>query len=90
MQTPLTSHLQSVIIAVQSYMDFVHADAMAKDKMDADFNGYDMTVEYFKTLPLPDGMKHSADCLHAMLFYPIEETLDTERDDLPLRFEFKY
>lgn len=87
MKTPLTEEILNVIIAVQFYKRYVHADNIVK-KESVDL--YKVTEEYYKSLPLPAELNTSKACFEAVLHYPIGKTINTQAKDLPKNFNFGY
>ena len=90
MTTPMTREIQAVILAVQTYRKFLNYDSEARCFQKSDDRLFGELQAYFCKLPLPSGMTHGVACFEAILRYPIEETLDTQMEELPDHFSFGY
>ena len=88
MKLSLTERIQAIIVAVQQYHEWRTADAMARGITDIDV--FEKTRIYYSSLALPEGLAHNLDCFEAILRYPIEQTLNTQMEDLPHLFKFEY
>lgn len=63
----MTAEILDIINAVVDYRQFIWSNngVVSKDN----FDWYKETEEYFKTLPLPDGMKHNRITFENILSY---------------------
>ena len=69
----MSIELLDVICAVLDYRRFILSNQRIANK--ENFDCFTETESYFKTLPLPDGMKHNRDTFEKILSYEA----DTER-----------
>lgn len=89
MKTSMTAEIQSIIIAVQMYKQYVIADSIARKTFEKT-DWYGKTFVYYKSLEIPDCLDWSVRCFEAILDYPIEKTLETQMENLPKQFEFGF
>lgn len=94
MKIEMNDNLQSLIIAVKDYRAWLYSDLVVRNA------GHSISSDEIKELdsyahcyyrnlnPSKYGLSLSDRCFEAVLQYPIEETLDTESEDLPKRFSF--
>lgn len=89
MKTSMNEKIQSIICAVHAYKKHLisYYNFVLGEK---NYNWYDETKRFYNTLPLPEGMSDNIACFEAVLSYPIDETLNTEMDELPHKFSFGY
>lgn len=89
MKTPLTEGIQNIIIATQDYKKHLisYHSFVLEDKQ---FDWYEETKNFYNSLPLPNEMATSINCFESVLSYPIQDTIETEMDELPLKYEFGY
>lgn len=90
----MTNEILNIIHAVLNYKKFICSQNRLKQFHVDDFNWFDETEQYYRSLDLPEGMKHNIFCLEAILSYQTRggmEKLDkmdnTEPEDL-CNFEF--
>lgn len=88
MKHAMTERIQSIIVAVQQYKKWYMADAMARGIPDIDV--FEQTMKYYSSFFIPEGLEHNRACFEAILRYPIEQTLNTQMEDLPHLFKFEY
>lgn len=88
MKLSMTERIQAIIVAVQQYHEWYMADAMARGTTGLD--AFEKTMNYYSSIPLPEGLAHNRACFEAILRYPIEQTLNTQMEDLPHIFKFEY
>ena len=88
MKIAMTERIQSIIVAVQQYKKWCLADAMARGITDIDV--FEQTMKYYSSFFIPEGLAHNRVCFEAILRYPIEQTLNTQMEDLPHLFKFEY
>lgn len=88
MKTKMTKEIQSVIIAVQAYRKFLHADqAVRNRKNHLDYD--DLSLKYYCSLNKPAEMKNNLACYRAVIQYPIQETLSAQESEL-CKFSFGF
>lgn len=85
----MTERIQASIRAVQAYREWLWANKVVTYGPDAQWDTQDDAAvsSYWRTIRA-EGMDNSAGCLAAALSYPINETMNTESDELPQNFNF--
>lgn len=85
----MTERIQASILAVQAYRKWLCANKVVIYGPDVRWDTHDDAAvsSYWRTVRA-EGMDNSVACLRAALSYPIEETIYTERDELPQNFSF--
>lgn len=92
MKIKMDESVQVTILAVQTHYKALYYDRYMRAKK---FDNLDMfacwqdTRAYFNSIVLPDGMSHSTACFDAIMRYPIQDTMNTEAEELG-QFEFGY
>ena len=83
----MNQNILTVICAVLSYKKFVFNDARARKNWDEDFDSNKLAMDYYFSLPLPDGMRKNIDDYERILSYErrskeFNELRNTEHGDL--------
>ena len=65
----MNQDILTVICAVLSHKTFILHDAWARKSWDAHFDSYKLTMDYYFSLPLPDGMHKNVDDYERILSY---------------------
>ena len=67
----MNQDILTVICAVLSHKKFILNDAWARKNWDEDFDSYKLTMDYYFSLPLPNGMHKNVDDYERILSYEL-------------------
>ena len=81
MKAQMTRELFNVIYALHLHKRLLVVDGDIRNQHCYQ-NWYEKNHDYFKSLPLPEGMTHCEACYKAMFNYPIEKCMNLEDKEL--------
>ena len=88
---PLTEDVQLIILVVQAYKKHIMYDYEVKNPTSyQDFDWWDACENYYKSLPLPNGMNKSKEHFEAVMNYPIDKTENIDSNVIKETFTFPY
>ena len=89
MKVPMTKEIQSVICAIHDYSKYLRSyHHFVLNELD--FDWWQEAENFYNKMPLPEGMNSSKACFNAVMWYPINDTIDTLSEELPGKFSFGF
>lgn len=82
MKAQMTKEILNLIYALHLHRRLMSVDSEIRNQHFAVLRDREKNRDYFKSLPLPEGMTHCEACYEAMYNYPVEKLLDLQENEL--------